>query len=411
MSHRIKKRSIFAFLDGRMSESQEKRFKDHVSGCYLCRAYLSNIEALMRAAREAAGVTEPEWTRIDRSVERAIREISAERRTGAGWAPAALTLAAAAAVALAIMLPSLPQERPLELKGMDEVALQAKRVPAAASPEFIVATIADTLLPDAPWRVGQAIETGFEVATGDCGGVRVALDSDALLEAGPDTIMELASLDPQSPAVEILGGRLVVAVKRPSFGYERGLAVLAGGSGFNVLSGIVEFIYNGDTLTVKLMEGEVVADESLGGAALTPGVWTARRQEDSPEWLAIEGLKEMRVSELSALSPGDEQSPSGARIGGTLPLHMVRDSLSTATPKIRDCYETALKRDPNLTLTSDVSIEVGPLGSVTSAKARGLEGVPQLKKCIERVVKDVRFPKPQGGSVEIVLPLRLYPEN
>jgi hypothetical protein len=411
MSHRIPKRSIFALLDGRLSGFQEKKFKDHLAACSTCRSYLEVIEQVKRLAREAVEIPEPDWGRIDRTVDRTIAEISAKQKTNVSWVPMALALAAAAAVALAVLLPSIRSAEPLDAPMLSEPDVaEETHFSKNRTLDFLTAWVLDNMKPDEPPQIGQALDTGQVIATSDCGGVMIALGSEALLETGEASRLELLSLDAESPAIEMLGGRLIVSVKPMSFGYERGLAVLAGGASFNVLSGIVEFVYSGDSLAVMLIDGEVIADETLGGASLSPGMWKVQKSADSRQWLAMDVLDGMQVNEISTISPLDEQEPRASRFGGTLPVHLIKESLALAKPKIRDCYEKALKRDPNLTLSVDVKIEIGRFGAVTSAKAAGLDNVPQMKKCIEQILLDVHFPQPQGGPIEVVFPLLLYPK-
>ena len=86
------------------------------------------------------------------------------------------------------------------------------------------------------------------------------------------------------------------------------------------------------------------------------------------------------------------------------------ETLARATPQIRACYEKALKRNPNLTLSVKVRIRVSQRGEVSWIHARGLENSPVLYACVEEVLRGTRFLAPHNGPVEIVLPLRLYPK-
>ncbi len=411
MSHRIRKSQIFAHLDGRLGSFRNKRLLDHLESCKECSSYLKQIRRLRRAATDSSTLTDPDWSRIDVGVERHIAQIAGEREIVPGWAPIALTLTAAAAVTLAVMLP-LRQDFQLQSDGAKQhtlVSTSEEPQTLAAEPS-LPAQVLDTLTPYEPPLVGQLLHQGEEVTTPSAGGLLVGLQPETFFELGGHSKWEILSLSAEMPAVELHSGRLLVSVPPAGFAYERGIKVLADGTSFYVLEGVVEFVLEGDSAIVNLINGYVEADRGFGLMSLEPGKWRASRGGMASEipWIPIDGPGRFSSAELDSPRPLDEQrirKPAA----GHLPRHIIREVLKPAKSKIRTCYEKALKRNPNLALKLDVRIGVERRGAVSGVDVEGLDDVPEMRKCIEMVLNSVSFPPPKGGPLHLVLPLRLYP--
>ena len=104
-----------------------------------------------------------------------------------------------------------------------------------------------------------------------------------------------------------------------------------------------------------------------------------------------------------------ERAPNRRR--GTLSRKLIDETIDRAKPKIRGCYEAALKRDPNLIVYIDINIDINKAGTVSEVSIEKLDGSPRLKECIQNNIRDLSFPAPKGGPIELVLPLRLYPKH
>ncbi len=71
---------------------------------------------------------------------------------------------------------------------------------------------------------------------------------------------------------------------------------------------------------------------------------------------------------------------------------------------IRQCYETALQRDPPLRGVARARIVISPRGEVRSASIAEGQGIhPDVDACIETKIRRWRFPDPPGGGLVIVV--------
>ncbi|MCP4606785.1 MAG: zf-HC2 domain-containing protein [Proteobacteria bacterium] len=412
MSHRIREQQIFAYLDGRLGPFRKKRLLGHLSTCEKCAAYLKKVKHLRQGALEALEVPDPDWSQIDPKVDQLIADAVSKRRPVTDWAPVALTLAAAAAVALAIVLPSYREtgfKAPSTPPNLDHPELQS--VFADPKPHLLVARVVDTLAPNRPPHIGQQLAQGDEILITDLDSVRVALGPTASLEPLGRTKWKILSLHVDTPTVSVHRGRLLVSVPTFSFMHKRGLTILADGTSFYISQGIVEFIFEEDTIEINLFEGEIIADRGIGSVLLGPGMWKAARLDESAgsaQWIPIGSMEKTSVDNIATRLPLKERGlPSPAT--GTLPRQIIREVLKPSNLQIRSCYEKALKRDQNLTLALNIRIGVGRSGAVSSVRVSGLKGLPQLRRCIEGVLSSVRFPAPKGGPLELALPMRLHP--
>jgi hypothetical protein len=196
----------------------------------------------------------------------------------------------------------------------------------------------------------------------------------------------------------------------PSFALERELLVLAGDAAFAILSGTAEFTVTDDALTVLVLEGEIVADLGSGPTVLAAGQWRADRgRAGDREWASIE----LAVVEAPTLDIEGEELTEREwyRPTGTLPKRVVRDAMNRTKPELKKCYETALKRFPELDVSITARVRVGGGGDVSWVKLRGAERWPELEVCLSSVLGQMSFPPPHGGSVDLILPLRLSPEQ
>lgn len=75
----------------------------------------------------------------------------------------------------------------------------------------------------------------------------------------------------------------------------------------------------------------------------------------------------------------------------------------------RACYERRLKVKPRLAGQLDVRWTIGIDGRVKGASASGSLGDPQVKDCVLRVFRRMRFKKPDGGICVVKWPLRFEP--
>ncbi len=412
MSHRARERKIFAYLDGRLSPSGKEKLLDHLKVCGECEAYLKRVERIRDLAQEVSEISDPHWNRIDPMIEAEITKITTRPQRIPVWAPVALTLTAVAAVTLAVLLPMQHRSslKPT-VNEIEEPRIAISHTPRESKIPGLTARVIDTLRPDQPPQVGDILQPGYEAVVMESGSVRVALDSSTLLDLGEHTSWGVVSLNADRPAIALHHGRLLVSVSPFSFTGEYGLEILAAGASYFILDGIAEFIFQGNTAVINLIEGEVLGESSLGPFSLDQGIWktaAAEGAEESNQWISIGSLGKYALGDVDGARPTNEQNLRASK-AGTLPKHIIREVLKPSKSKIRACYEKALKRNPRLSLLLDARLRVGRSGDVSSVELEGLEDVPVMHKCIQDVLRNVSFPPPRGGPLKLVLPLRLYP--
>jgi hypothetical protein len=103
--------------------------------------------------------------------------------------------------------------------------------------------------------------------------------------------------------------------------------------------------------------------------------------------------------------------PCGGDCGGSVPQRL-QSELGAVGRTARRCYDEALKRDPALAGRVVVSVRVGGGGRVCSA---GIEengtGDAPLGACVAQKFGSARLSAPQGGCVDVRVPLNFVPPN
>jgi hypothetical protein len=99
-------------------------------------------------------------------------------------------------------------------------------------------------------------------------------------------------------------------------------------------------------------------------------------------------------------------------VSGRLPAERIQGVVRAAAPAMRRCYEKALTRDPNLHGRLVTRFVIGLDGRVQHADVAS-NSLPDCDavSCIEGIYAQLHFDAPQGGSVTVVYPLRLEPND
>jgi hypothetical protein len=78
----------------------------------------------------------------------------------------------------------------------------------------------------------------------------------------------------------------------------------------------------------------------------------------------------------------------------------------------RGCYERALRINPTLEGRLLVAARLGPQGQVCSANiAQNSLGDASVASCISQMFRSGKFPAPQGGCVDVQVPLNFVPRK
>ncbi len=98
--------------------------------------------------------------------------------------------------------------------------------------------------------------------------------------------------------------------------------------------------------------------------------------------------------------------PCGGSAGPEL-----RRALVERVGQAQSCYRSSLFDRPGLRGTLTLSVRVGSGGQVCSAAVTGDDlGDPLVAACVTNLVRTGRFPAPDGGCVDAVVPMNFVPK-
>ena len=130
--------------------------------------------------------------------------------------------------------------------------------------------------------------------------------------------------------------------------------------------------------------------------------------ETDPQLLTLDPFGKLHGGNTTSSAPKERTIRKWT---GHLPRRIIKETLQDANHGIRQCYERALKRAPRLTATFQIVITVDPQGLVSSATIKDPDLSPSLVQCIEQQLMGIAFPPPEGGTMRLVMPMRLYPSS
>jgi len=407
MSRCLKERDLIALLDDDAAGRGGKAGL-HLGSCEPCCTALARLLALRAAAREAMPAATPDWSRVDRGVERAIRDCLEPPRQVFSLAPFGLAAAAAALIVVALLVPDPDDRASLPNGAAPELSPPTL---ARAFPPILEAAIIDTVGAPGCTPGGPPIGCATEVSSGDRDLARASLGAGVLLEISERSAVSFASIAADTPTVILGAGALRVDV--PAGSIDRDLVILAQGATFAIFAGCAEFaVYPGE-VRVTVTSGEVAAIDGAAPVFLGEGRTWRRTpvtgRESAGVWFAIDPGDVFDGPDATAdLGPSDHEL---LRLTGSLPKRVVLEVMERARPKLAACYESSLKRFPSMHEAIPVTarLSVGERGQVARVRIRGSEEWPILRDCLARALKEISFPPPEGGPLEIIYPLRLSP--
>lgn len=99
-------------------------------------------------------------------------------------------------------------------------------------------------------------------------------------------------------------------------------------------------------------------------------------------------------------------------VDGKLSETEINSVMRRQLKSLRDCYESALKRNRSLNGKIVIRFEIEESGRTTNVEFEDDSlGSPEVKECISRRAKYWRFPKPDGGSVFVAYPIVFTPAS
>lgn len=281
----------------------------------------------------------------------------------------ALAVAGALAVAIALVVESLPRPGVIAASVvddlLDEVVVRRRVVPPPPTPRA-----PSTERGTGPRTPGAPSATATAAPSG-------AADRDARTGLGAGLQEALAGLDAMGSALDGLGAALDRLALPGQAGAALGVARLGPRGGFG----------NGDVAG----GGGGVGRVGPGGPGGDP-FGGGRLGDGKPPG-------EVRTPVQDAQAIG---SLSRAEVDRVIQRHLVQ---------IRYCYQTRMQRDPSLAGTVAMRFVIAGDGSVSRADtARDTTGDPQIGACIARRIQGMRFPEPRGaGIVHVKYPFVFAP--
>ena len=117
----------------------------------------------------------------------------------------------------------------------------------------------------------------------------------------------------------------------------------------------------------------------------------------------------------ASTSPAASAVPAAAPSGDARTLESIRAVVSENRQKVRDCYDAALKNNPDIVGDLVVSFVIDPQGKVKSAEVNWNESdihVPELDTCAVAAIKTLMFlPSSKGLESSVNYPFNLNPKQ
>ncbi len=107
--------------------------------------------------------------------------------------------------------------------------------------------------------------------------------------------------------------------------------------------------------------------------------------------------------------------PSETVVLGSMDPDVIRRILREHIPQFRYCYQRELDRNAGKDVSGTIGLNftIGASGSVSKAGVGQRSGLPgHVKKCVVRVLRGIRFPRPLGGGkVDVKQPFNFMPKR
>lgn len=127
--------------------------------------------------------------------------------------------------------------------------------------------------------------------------------------------------------------------------------------------------------------------------------------------MATDGAGSVGVgSKSQTMVKGAVKASAVEEVDGNLDPKQITAAIKSRLPGIKQCYEQALKRNPKLAGKIVITFVIDENGRVAEARVDSDSlGDGQVASCIAGLVKRVRFPKPDSGTVQASFPFVFTP--
>lgn len=148
---------------------------------------------------------------------------------------------------------------------------------------------------------------------------------------------------------------------------------------------------------------ELAAAPDVTGADLTPVIATQCK-------VGFRSLRAMTIAEITAqVAPHNQTTYSlgHPEIVGHLEEVIIRRYIRRNVKQIAGCYEHELATKPTLAGIVTARFTIAPDGKVPTSSASGVD--PAVASCVADAIKQIEFPKPTFGKVDVTYPITFHP--
>jgi hypothetical protein len=125
----------------------------------------------------------------------------------------------------------------------------------------------------------------------------------------------------------------------------------------------------------------------------------------------VEEEQEEEKKPTAAVAKPSGPSGCGGSCNGSAP-GALQGALASRGGMARTCYNAALRRDPTIEGKMTVAVRLNPTGAVCSASiTSNTSGDAALAACVGAKFRSGKFPAPQGGCVDVAVPLNFTPQK
>lgn len=151
--------------------------------------------------------------------------------------------------------------------------------------------------------------------------------------------------------------------------------------------------------------GSGLGGKGGGGVGKSVGIGSLGGHVGGPSEVGTGGMVKERV-------PKAVTTQGKTEIEGTMNENAVNTTIRRGKAAITSCYQRALKRSPQLSGKLSIRISINAMGRVTRVEIEADSiGDSQVATCIKTYVQGWRFPPPEDGPAEIVVPFVFQAAN
>lgn len=127
--------------------------------------------------------------------------------------------------------------------------------------------------------------------------------------------------------------------------------------------------------------------------------------------LATEGGGSVESGKKTEARVAGSARAEAPEVDGELSADAIRSVMKRKMSAIKSCYESALKRDRDLKGKLIIEFEILETGRITGLYFGGSLKSSDIESCIKSRARSWRFPKPDGGTVFVSIPVVLTPSG